>query len=66
MGHVLEVLAILAFKSYGWETRHTCVDDGGQITLEMQIPCLDDPVQGHPDGICRHENFTENAWIPLE
>ena len=66
MGHALEVLAILAFKSYGWETRHTCVDDGGQITLEMQIPGLDDPVQGHPDGICRHENFTENAWIPLE
>ena len=48
MGHALEVLAILAFKSYGWETRHTCVDDGGQITLEMQIPGLDDPVQGPP------------------
>ena len=66
MGHALEVLAILAFKSYGWETMHTCIDEGGQITLEMPIPGLDDPVLGHPDGICRHEIYTQNQWIPLE
>ena len=66
MGHALEVLAILAFKSYGWETQHTCVDEGGQITLEIKIPGLEKPVDGHPDGICRHEKYTDNEWIPFE
>ena len=66
MGHALEVLAILAFKSYGWETQHTCIEEGGQITLEIQVPGLEDPVTGHPDGICRHEIYTESEWIPFE
>ena len=66
MGHALEVLAIIDFKNHGWETRHTCLDDGGQLTVEVAIPGLDRPVTGHPDGTCRHEEFTNNKWVPLE
>ena len=66
MGHALEVLAIIDFKNHGWETRHTCLDDGGQLTVEVTVPGLERPVQGHPDGTCRHKNFTENKWVPLE
>ena len=66
LGHALEVLAILDFKNHGWETRHTAIDEGGQLTVEVAIPGLDRPVQGHPDGACRHENFTNNRWVPLE
>ena len=66
MGHALEVLAIISFREHGWETRYTCLDDGGQLTVETSVDGLSEPVSGHPDGICRHPQFTNDKWIPLE
>ena len=66
MGHALEVLALMDFKEHGWQTRRTCLDEGGQLTLKVNIDGLQDPILGHPDGACMHEQHTQGLWLPLE
>lgn len=66
MGHALEVLAIMNLHKHGWETKHTCLDEGGQVYVEVEVEGRDAPIGGHPDGSCRHEVLTDNHWLPLE
>ena len=66
LGHALEVLALLALRDHGWETRLTCLDEDGQLTIETKIEGRETPVPGHPDGICRHPILTNNQWVILE
>lgn len=66
LGHALEVLALLDLQAHGWQTKHTCLEQGGQLELELAIEGRDRPVAGHPDGICMHPEHTQGHWIPLE
>ena len=50
----------------GWETRHTIISDDGQLEITLQIPGSDVVLTGHPDGICRHPDFTGGHWVTLE
>lgn len=65
MGHMAEVLIIKNMHEAGWETDHTVLSDSGQLDLSID---LGDGIfiSGHPDGICRHPEFTNNLWVTLE
>ena len=65
LGHMAEVLIIKELERNGWETRHTVLSGDGQ--LELEVPDTGgETIKGHPDGICRHQQFTRNLWVPLE
>ena len=66
MGHMAEVLIIKNLQERGWETGHTVLPETGQLEVQVQVPGSDVTMKGHPDGICRHPNFTKNRWITLE
>ena len=70
LGHMAEILIVRNLHSAGWETRNTVLSQYGQMTLDLEIASPEGKVLrtlfGHPDGICRHPNFTKNLWIPLE
>ena len=68
MGHFLEILIVRALKARGWETAWTVLDDGGQREIEIQVPGPNgtEAVSGHPDGICRHPEWTSGLWVVLE
>ena len=66
LGHMAELLIVARMKEDGWETAHTVLDEG-QLDLEIMDPGSGfPPVTGHPDGICRHEQWTKNLWVTLE
>ena len=65
LGHMAEIMIILDLQQQGWETKYTVID-AGQLTVEVAIPGTGLVLQGHPDGICRHEEFTKNHWVTLE
>ena len=65
LGHAAEVLIVRSLQASGWETRHTCIDDG-QLTLTLRHLDINPPVTGHPDGICRHPQLTNGVWVTLE
>ena len=61
LGHMAEVLIIRELEQNGWETRHTVLSGDGQLELELEVPDTGgETIKGHPDGICRHEKFTNN------
>ena len=66
LGKMAEVLIVRDLKSKGWETAHTVLDPGGQLEIIVQIPDTDFNMTGHPDGICRHPDFTSDKWVTLE
>ena len=66
MGHMAEVLIVRSLHEAGWETDHTVLSDSGQLELSLTVPGTDVTLTGHPDGICRHPQFTNNLWFPLE
>ena len=66
LGHMAEVLILKEMERNGWETRHTVLSEQGQLELELEIPGTEETISGHPDGICRHIEFTNNLWVPLE
>ena len=65
LGHLAEALVITDLKEKGWETAHTVLDQG-QLTLEIPLPGTDHVIRGHPDGLCRHPDFTRDRWVTLE
>ena len=65
LGHAAEALIIRALNANGWETKHTCLDEG-QLTLTLSRPDITPPVTGHPDGIARHPKLTNGHWVTLE
>ena len=65
LGHMAEILIILDLHQNGWETKYTVIDHG-QLTVKVHITGTDLTLRGHPDGICRHPNFTKNHWVTLE
>ncbi len=66
MGHMAEVLILKELERNGWETEHTVLSEGGQLELEMELPGAGATITGHPDGICRHPDLTNNQWVTLE
>ena len=66
MGHMAEILIVRDLWERGWETAHTVLDPGGQLELEQEIPGAGTRMTGHPDGICRHPDFTKGQWVTLE
>ena len=66
LGNMAEILIIQALHSRGWETGHTVLNPAGQLELTIPIPGTDRTITGHPDGICRHPEFTRNLWVTLE
>jgi hypothetical protein len=66
LGHAAEVLIVMDLHRNGWETDNTVLSDSGQLELEVQVPGTDVTLRGHPDGICRHPEFTQNLWVTLE
>ena len=66
LGHMAEVLIIRDLESRGWETAHTVLSEGGQLELTVNLPQTGFSITGHPDGICRHPEFTKNLWVTLE
>ncbi len=60
MGHMAEVLILKDMERNGWETKHTVLSEEGQMELELGIPGTNATIKGHPDGICRHQGFTNN------
>ena len=64
MGHMAEVLIVRDMHRNGWETGHTVLSQGGQ--LEVELPGARRKARGHPDGTCRHPEFTNNLWVPME
>ena len=66
LGHMAEVLIVRELERNGWETRHTVLSEEGQLALELEIPGAGEMIKGHPDGICRHPQFTRNMWVTLE
>ena len=66
MGHMAELLMIREMQETGWETSNTVLSPDGQLELEIEIPGTGVTMKGHPDGRCRHEEFTRNNWVPLE
>ena len=70
MGNMAEILIIRGLESRGWETKHTVLD-GGQLEVEITLTpewsnAEPQTVTGHPDGICRHPEFTQGHWVTLE
>lgn len=65
LGHALETLIVKQLKDHGWETRYTCIDEG-QLELRLEQLPTDPVITGHPDGICRHPQQTNNVWVTLE
>ena len=63
MGHFLEVLILRGLEAQGWEITNTVLD-GGQ--LEISIEVNGETITGHPDGICRHPEWTAGMWVLLE
>ena len=67
LGHLAEILIIRALKAQGWETAHTVIDGGQmELILPIKIDGFPYPVIGHPDGICRHPEWTKGLWVTLE
>ena len=66
LGHMAEILIVKRLHEAGWETNHTVLSDSGQLNLEIQVPGTDSILPGHPDGICRHPQFTKGYWVTLE
>ena len=66
MGHMAEVLIVRGMHRRGWETGHTVLSDSGQLELEVAVPNTGMVMREHPDGICRHPEFTRNHWVTLE
>jgi CRISPR/Cas system-associated exonuclease Cas4 (RecB family) len=66
LGHMAEVLILRDLESRGWETDHTVLSPGGQLELELKVPGAGAAITGHPDGVCRHPEFTRDRWITLE
>ena len=66
MGHMAEILIVRNLHKNGWETDHTVLSTTGQLELQFQIPSTDVVLIGHPDGICKHPEFTKGNWAPLE
>ena len=66
LGHVAEILIVMDLHKNGWETDHTVLSKKGQLELEVQVPGTDVTLRGHPDGICRHPEVTQNLWVTLE
>ena len=67
LGHMAEVLIIRELELNGWETRHTVLSGDGQLELELEVPDTGgQTIKGHPAGVCRHQQFTRNLWVPLE
>lgn len=68
MGHMAEILIVRGLHARGWETRHTVLSDGGQLEVEIEIVFGEKTwtITGHPDGICRHPEFTKGHWVLLE
>ena len=65
LGHMAEILIVMEMNRQGWETKHTVID-GGQLEVEIEVPGTGKTLRGHPDGICRHPEFTENLWYTME
>ena len=66
MGHMAEILIIRDLHRQGWETRHTVLCQEGQLEVNLPITGTNLVMFGHPDGICRHPDFTRNIWVTLE
>ena len=66
LGHMAEILIIRDLEERGWETDHTVLSENGQLELKLSLPESGVVLTGHPDGICRHERFTREQWVPLE
>ncbi len=66
IGNFAEILIIRELHRQGWETDHTVISATGQLSLKIRIPDTDVTLTGHPDGICRHPEFTNNRWVTLE
>lgn len=66
LGHMAEILIIRDLENKGWEISHSVLSDFGQLELEFDIPGTDQTMTGHPDGICRHPEYTNNHWLTLE
>ena len=66
MGHMAEVLIVRNLHLSGWETRHTALSPGGQLELRLELPETERRPTGHPDGVCRHKEFTRGLWVTLE
>ena len=66
MGHMAELLIVRGMHRRGWETGHTVLSGSGQLELEVEVPNTGMVMRGHPDGICRHPEFTRNHWVTLE
>ncbi len=66
LGHPAEILIVMTLEKAGWETRHTVLSEDGQLEVSTTLPESGKVVSGHPDGICRHPDFTRNMWVTLE
>ena len=66
MGHMAEVLIVRDMHRNGWETGHTVLSQGGQLEVEVELPGAVRKAQGHPDGSCRHPEFTKDQWVTME
>ena len=66
LGHAAEILIVMDLHKNGWETDHTVLSKSGQLELEVQVPGTGVTLRGHPDGICRHPELTQNLWVTLE
>ena len=66
MGHMAEILILKEMEHNGWETKHTVLSSEGQLELELEIPGAGATIKGHPDGTCRHPDFTKDQWVTLE
>ena len=69
MGHMAEILIIRNLEQAGWEINNTVLTEGGQLELNMELLTASGKTvhyTGHPDGICRHPEFTNNLWVAFE
>ena len=64
--HMAEVLIVRDMHKNGWETAHTVLSPGGQLELEVELPGASRTARGHPDGACRHPEFTKDKWVTME
>lgn len=63
LGDAAEDILIRNMVEDGWEVRHTRAVPGSQ---QLSVGNVDPPMTGHPDGICRHPEFTAGRWMTLE
>ena len=66
IGDMAEILILKELERNGWETAHTVLSEGGQLELKLELPGAGMTIPGHPDGICRHPDLTNNQWVTLE